>query len=307
MSNRIYQPLINPIKFVLIGPTDIPQYVSRHMDDWLFRETRKSWEQGVNYISEWLTDDSRRLQYVSNFGPLTRKIYDCKGKLIYSVLFDTKQEDKFKPGYFIRQSELDLNIFEPGVYYERIPELSWISEPFEILEEAPNTVYIEFRNDEYYQGMNFDVPFDPTIRVPGILKYKNPGSKDVIYPDQDEAETMLHSTPFRIWQFILGGQRGVPPWLIDKIARIFGCSDLKIDGRYFTKNESANWEAAELDGYPMAGWSIELREKYNRDSLIYDNDVEIIGIAAAGLIADTKGFGMNDNSGNDYLEIASLV
>jgi hypothetical protein len=97
----------------------------------------------------------------------------------------------------------------------------------------------------------------------------------------------------------------VPPYLIDKLSRIFGCDTLTIDGRDFTKNEGANWEPVELEGYPMAGWSIELREKLNRDITIYENDQEIISDNAMMSVIDTKGFGLVDED-NDFLEIVDV-
>lgn len=306
--NIIRQPYLNPVKFQLIEPAAIPQYVSAHMDDWLFKNTVRSFEQPVKYHDRWLNDDSIRLQYTSNFAPITLKLFSCDGVEVYSVPFETKQQDFFNPTYYVRQIELDLATFDPGNYYLRIPEANWISEPFEIIEaedESNPTLYIEYSNSERYGGIIFDVPFSPAIRVPAILKYKNPASRDTVYSDQDEDEVMLHSVPFRVWNFILGGIGGVPPYLIDKISRIFGCDTLTIDGRDYTKNEGATWEPVELDQYPMAGWSIELRERLNRDSLIYEDEVEIIGQNNMIAIIDSKGFGLNDNGG-DFLEIINV-
>lgn len=308
MANIIYQPLLNPIKFVLIEPAAIPQYLSKFLDDWLFVNTIRSFEQPTKYINRWLYDDAIRCQFISNFQPLTIKLFTCSGVETYSVALTTMQQDYFNPDYYVRQFDIDLATFDPGFYYFTIPEAGWISEPFEIMaeeDEGNPTQYIEYSNSERYGGVIFDTPFDPTIRVPSILKYKTPGSKDTGYTDQDEAAAILHSVPYRVWNFILGGIGGVPPYLIDKLSRIFGCDTLTIDGRDYTKNEGAQWEPVELDGYPMAGWSIELREKLNRDSLIYEDGGEIISGNAMMLIIDSKGFGLIDED-NDFLEILDV-
>ena len=55
----------------------------------------------------------------------------------------------------------------------------------------------------------------------------------------------------------------------------------------------------------MKGWAIELREKLNRDGLIIENDNIIEGIAAAALIIDNKGFGI-DGGPTSYQEINYL-
>lgn len=306
MSNQIIQPLINPVKFVLIEPQDIPQYISKHLDDWLFEQQLRNFEDKKSYAQTWLKNDAVRLQYRSNFQPLTLKLFTCDNKEVFDSPFINKQQDFFFPDFYIRQQDLDLVTFEKGFYYFTIPELNWISEPFELTDEAPNTLYIEYSNSEMYQDIIFDSPFTPAIRVPAILKFKNVSSRDTIYADQMEAETMLNSVPYRIWEFILGGQGGVPDWLIDKVARIFGCDSLKIDGRFFTKADGATWERVELENYPMSGWKIELREKLNRSSILYENEVDIVGPAAAAIMVDTKGFGISD-VGGDFLEIEETI
>jgi hypothetical protein len=226
------------------------------------------------------------------------------------------QQDELRPSFYIRQVEIDLTPFPAGLYYlqRTAAGVVTVSEPFEI-KEAPGsgelflddpdpTLYIEFSHYEPYNGIKFQSPFSPAIRVPGILKLKTLGSKDTIYEDQLLNQTMITSIPFRVFDFILGGHKGVPPWFVDKINRIFGCSSVSIDGRLYTKNDSASFESAELAGYPMAGYAIELREKLNQDSITTENDVVIEGIAAAALIIDNNGFGISDQTG--YTEILSL-
>lgn len=311
MANNAYISYMNPVKLVELDPADIPQYISRHMDTWLFADTIRNYEQPVTYYNKWLLDDAIRQQIKTNYTPVILKLKKCDGQEVYSQNFDTKQQDADRPGTYLRQSDLDLSTFGPGYYYLQInigsEPFVLVSEPFEIATEAPNTVLVEYSHFEKYGGLYFQSPFNPSIRLPAVLKYNDTASKDIIYEDEPLSETMLKSTPYRVWDFKLGGARGVPPWLADKVKRIFGCSSLRIDGRYYTKSDGAKWERFEQENYPMQGWQIQLREAFNRDEIIYENDAENFGIAAAGLIVSTKGFGINDNSGNDYLEIESLT
>lgn len=311
MANYAYISPLNPVKFVELDPTLIPQYVSKHMDDFLFSDTIRNYEQTVNYFQVWLTVDAIRLQIKTNYTPVVLKLKKCDGAEVYSQNFDNKQQDEDRPGTYIRQADLDLSTFDPGYYYLQINigsgPLVLISEPFQISLTAINTSLVEYSHFEKYHGIYFQSPFNPSIRLPSVNNYNDTPSKDAIFEDEPLSETMLKSTPYRTWDFKLGGARGVPPWLSDKVKRIFGCSDLRIDGRYYTKSEGSKWERFEQENYPMHGWGIELRESFNRDELIFENDSEQIGIAAAGLIVSTKGFGMNDDSGEDYLEISSVT
>lgn len=308
MPNKIYQSLALPLKFYLVEPADIPQYVSKHMDDWLFKLTIRDFEQDVNFVQPWLKDDSIRLQFISNFGPLTVQLRKCDGELIYSASFNTMQEDFFNPGFFVRQIEIDLTglVEEGEEYYLVIPEAGFISNPFAILDEdsGRNTLYVEYSSTEgLYQGIIFNIPYSPAVRVPAILKYKDTASKDTVYADQNEAETILHSVPYRLWTFYV---TAIPPEFKDRISRIFGCDSLKIDGRELTKSEGATWEIIDAENYPMAGYHIELREKLNRSSLIFETEVLLPGLANMMAVIDTKGFGMDDTLGGNFLEIEDV-
>ncbi len=309
MANQIIFPYLSPVKFTKMTPEAIPQYVSKFIDDYRFKDTIRDFEQPVCFMQKWLMDDAVRLQFISNYAPLTLKLMDENGLMVHSQVFETMQQDAFRPGYYIRQSETDVAGFDPGYYYWQIEAGStphiWVSEPQEFVEEYPNSLYAEYSHYERYGDVIFDAPYSPTIRIPAILKFKAPGAKDTVYEDQPMDQEMIKSVPYRLWDLIIGDAKGVPPWLIDKINWILGCSDLRFDGRYYTKNEGATLEENETDRYPMAGYKIEMRERYRKTGVEYDDDVQITGTAVAMAVIDAKGFGLNDDGGN-FLEIYDI-
>lgn len=314
MANRLIRPILNPWHGVQVLPdTANPAYQSKNQDDYLFVDTIKPYDQPVRYYQRCLLTDTITLQYVSNYQPITLKLYRCDGSLAYSVDFATKQQDADNPGFYIRQLELVLNIFDPGTYYFEVwagsgPNVIIRYEPFIIVTDLPDTLLIEYSHFEKKGEVWFQSPIVMQIRIPATLKYDETKSIDTIYPDQDENEELLHSTPYRVSKLLVGGAAGIPPWLKDILSRIFGCSDVKIDGRYYTKESGAEWERNEVERYPMKGWSLMLRDKFNRDSEIVDNDAVLKGIAAAGLLVGVKGFGMDDgDSGDTYTPIESLI
>lgn len=311
MPNSAIIPYLTTLHYTEMDPVLIPQYVSKFLDDWAFEATIKNYEQPVIFRQVWLQDDAIREQIKTNYTPVVYKLHRCDGSEIYSQAFDNKQQDEDNPGTYIRQVDLDLATFPPGFYYATINIGSGpfvlMSDPFQIATEAPNTLLIEISHYEKFGGLYFGSPFTPMFRAPAVLKYNDTLSRDTIYTDDPENETLLQSIPYRIFDFILGGARGVPPWLSDKLKRMFCCQDVRIDGRYFTKQDGQKWERSEQALYPMQSWTLQLREKLNRDGMIYENDAAIIGTAVAGLIVGTKGFGIEDNSGEDYLEISSVT
>lgn len=314
MSNRLIIPLLNPDHSVQVFPeVNIPAYQSKHMDDYPFYDTIKPYDQHVRFWLRRLNTDMFKLQYTSNYSPITLKMFRCDGSEIYSIDFDTLQQDTDNPGFYIRQVELSLNIFPLGQYYFEVqagsgPDIIRRFDPFILSDSLPETLLIEYSHFEKKGGIWFQSPVVLNLRVPGVIHYDETKSIDTIYPDQDENEELLHSTPYRVSRLSIGGAIGIPPWLKDILSRIFGCSDVKIDGRYYTKEAEAVWERNEVDHYPLRGYSILLRDKFNRDSQIVDNDAVLKGIAAAGLLVGQKGFGLDDTDGGDtYLPIDSLV
>lgn len=298
----LYDSFLNPLKFAKLDNVQPVNYLSRFMDDWAFRRIIQPWEQKICFYAPWSQNDSINLQYTSDVGPIVLRLYDEEGILKHTQSFATMQQDELRPTFFIRQISVALSSFDPGKYFftRDVAGSITYSEPIEILEPETDDIHLENQDPtlliEYSApvaagGLKFFTPFAPMIRVPGILKYKNPGSKDTIYEDQLLNATMINSVPYRIWEFILGGNYGVPPYFIDKIARILSLQNVSIDGRLFTKNEGASFEPALLDDYPSAGWAIELREKLNRDSNIIEDDIITEGYAAASLLIDSKGFG----------------
>lgn len=310
MSNKATIPLLTPTKWTQMSPDQVPQYVSRYMDDHRFVDTILDYEQPVIYKQAWLLSDAIRDQIKTNYGPVTVKLFRCDGSQIYSAPYDTRQQDADNPGTYIRQTDIDLSVFQTGDYYLQTNIGSGpfvlISEPFKIATEVKNSLLLEYSHFEKFGGVYFQSPFTPSLRIPGVLKYNDTASRDTIYEDDPADETLLRSVPYRIFDLKIGGATGIPPWLADKIKRIFCCSAVRIDGRYYTKAEGAKWERTEQALYPMQGWKIQLRLKFNEDELTFENDAAVIGIAAAAIFVGGKGFGIFDTD-NDYLEIESLT
>lgn len=313
MANTLYDSFLNPLKFHKLDNVQPANYLSRFMDDWAFRRTIQPWQEKVCFYQPWSNYDTIPLQYTSNVGPIVLKLYDEVGSLKATANFNDVMQDELQPTFYIRQIAFPMTGYDPGKYFfvREIAGSPMYSEPIEIidvedsgicLENQDPTLYLEYSHYEPVQGIKWFTPFEGKIRIPGILQFKQPGAKDNLYEDQLLNMTLINSVPYRIWQLIVGGNRGIPPWFIDRIARILSLSNVSIDGRLFTKNEGASFEPSLLDAYPMAGWVIDLREKLNRDTQIIEDDVVIEGIAAAAIIMDNKGFGI-DGGDTEYSQI----
>lgn len=300
-------PYLNPVHFVKMTPDEVPAYVSRHIDAWSFEETIESWEQHVVWPPLWQKSDSIPLQFISTYGPITVKQCKCDGTVLATTSVSQVRQNVYNPTEFIYEAVLPQSIFDEGDYYLQLelgsgtPVVFIYS--FKLSERIENSLCLEYFHREFKDGMFFETGFRPRMRIPGLLKMKQPTSSHTEYEDEDYNLETLKGVGYEIYQLQVGigtvNPVGVPPWLIKKLNRILTLSNISIDGREYVKNGEAAFEEATEQDYPLSVWTIELREKVRRDSIIYEDDVIVEGQFSVVLVSDSKGFG-SQGTGSDY-------
>lgn len=296
--------ILNPLEFYDEAFVQQAQFKSKNINDVPFVDTIYDWDQPTLFKQIFQLNDSIRLQVRSETGPITWKLYTCTGSLVTSNTFDQLQENADAPGEFVYQADIDLSIFSAGIYIFKIEigsaEKTLFSEPIEFSESYENSLLLQYSNSSFKDDILFELSFNPVIRLKGRLFYKQPGSKDTVFEDQVLNETIISSSSFDLWELQLSDEFGIPDWLIRKLNMILGCDEIIIDGRYFTKSEGSKLEPNAVEGYPMRGWKVELREQLNRRSKYYTSSgTTNLGIAVV-LNTDSKGFVADDTGGSVY-------
>lgn len=279
----------------------IPQYQSRHMEDYWLEERLNKWQSlpGDRWCQPWRNDDIISLQVQNNIGQIEIDIINCQKTVLTSFLMTQKQQDQYEPDYFIYESNTALDTLPEGYAWMLLKigvspvRITLISEPLLILADQPGTLLIEYSHYKFYENLIFEGGFTSSIRTKGLIRKKPTAFKDTVYEDQDLDMVMIHSKPYRVWELLIGAgdDGGVPDWFEDKIGRILGCSNLRIDGRYYTKNEGAKME--EIDerfNGALYTYKIELRERINRHSHYWDSDASSNEELVITLNSTSKGF-----------------
>jgi hypothetical protein len=213
-----------------------------------------------------------------------------------------------QPNFFIHQTSINLSTLNYGLYKVELSfdTILFESDYFEIVESINDSVYIEYLHKSFYQNVLFETGIKMGIRVPGTIHTMLPKSKDAIYEDQPLNQKMISSRPYRLFKFVIGGSYGVPMWVADKLNRIFGCSTISIDGKYFTKNEGAAFEPKEEENYPLKGYTLDIRESFARDSIYNSSSVNSQGkIIIIGNI-EAKAFGDNYSPNQSYIQLTNV-
>jgi hypothetical protein len=292
MANSLYFPFINPVKFYL--PTPSTLYHTRHIDDFEFFDSIPEWSEQVDYIQPWEKTDKIRLQFQADFGPWNFVIKDLDGNVINTIAIGSLPNLN-NPDLNLYQQEIDLSPYDDGGYRFFLQggvgtPLILQSNKQEICTQHKHSILFDVKNYEYHEGVVFETGIRIQFRVEGAIKFKSPAFKDQSFEDQPLDQSLLNSIAYRIHELILGDAAGVPDYVPDIVNRLLSCTDVKIDGRQYAKNDGAKWESNELENYELRGWKIEMRPSLNRPAMVYTNSQPINARFAVVANADTKGF-----------------
>lgn len=164
-----------------------------------------------------------------------------------------------------------------GIYFLKLEisdadgSIFFYSEPINLLTTSEDTVRIEYTHDQNEFDSIFVSLDNPSYLMPFMLRIEGgmksegllPGGKYTMFQDQDYQSIVLQSQPYNVEKFVFGPPYGMPNHLADKINRIFGLSNVKINGIGYSRNEGAKLERNGEPGYPLAGWSLDLVKSLN--------------------------------------------
>lgn len=134
----------------------------------------------------------------------------------------------------------------------------------------------------------------PSVRTFGKIGVDKFEATDVIYTDEEENAELLNSVSWDISELYINDSKGTATAWAKKLIKILGCNELKIDGRFYVKAaEGAAFERIDSeDSYNAKhGWSIDLRERLNKDSFTSIDDIQATRQAAVVYNVGLRGFG----------------
>lgn len=166
------------------------------------------------------------------------------------------------------------NVAPEGMYFLRLyvndmkGDSLFYSEPIYL---SANTgkdgmVRVIYSHDENDFYRRFTGNVNPSVLwVEGGVKSdgETPGGKFDMFQDIDYNSVLLHSAPYLVEKWTFGDGGGIPNWLGDKLNRIFGLSDVTLNGVAYSRNEGAKLSRVGDNDYPLAAFEIDLVKSDN--------------------------------------------
>jgi|ERR1051326_2242735 hypothetical protein len=278
MSNEIHIPKLNPVSFRAITP-DIPaQYLSHHFDDYHFVDTLQPWEQPVCYCQKvQKSDPPLYLQFISNFDPIPVEVINVYGQVVLSQNAVQVLADKHNPGFYCYEAPVNMASLASGIYWIRITNIGYISEPIELAEKFENTLLFSYFHTRYHEDVIFETGIRYYFRVEGSLGRLMPGSTDSLYIDQKHNPYTVSSKPFSGFPLTVGDERGVPDWVVQLMNYIWSCNNVIIEGKPYGRSSDFKLELVEEKPFPMRVINMDILPGINRGSKVINPTIGTIG------------------------------
>lgn len=281
---------LNSIQFVDVNgglPISVKQW---QMGKEWFRQAQLSWQKHVNYKQKIQFTDDVNIQYNrTDTNDLNLYITDCNGVVLHNLTSIAQKVDA--PGNTYQGEQLHTHHFSfkfsnyivnAGIYYLRMDAIYYdgvtevdrlvkYSEPLDIRTSHELTTYIQYKynsNVEHVIFVHPDIrPFSFAMRVEGWIGNFQPDSSSVYFKEQNYNQRVISDDTWRKFTLQMGGNKGIPPYVIDKMNTALACGQVRGGGvlllnqvRY-TKDDGAKVEVEEMGvAYPLYIARVDIRE-----------------------------------------------
>jgi len=312
MANLIILPACLPVRFYKIDQQQLPQYLTRHFDDFTDQVQRKEWETQRFYNQKWQTSDTVKFQYPSNFASTQVDLITCDGQIIIPQAATPVRANTYLPGMYIYENTFSMAAVPPGVYYFRMTlggSTVYISNPQEVRTEWPGTILHEYKNSRFFGNVVYETGIVFGFRCEAFITRLNPGNERTAYNHQRMNPTVLKSVPFRQWTMAYGKKNGgIPDWVVDILNWVWSHDYVTADGKLFAVADGANFEATEIDKvYPFQEWALSIQDGVNYTGTFVNPVLDVNKrILIAGMVDATLFGDLSENAGSNLVPIINV-
>jgi hypothetical protein len=306
-DNFLYIPLLNPVRFYDVDRANLPNYFTKHLDDYPFAERLLNWHEPDQWEQIWQITDIIKLQFESTFDPIIVELVDEDGTAIITLPALVGLPNRYIANTHAYEVSMSLAEVPTGCYRLKITagtgdgQKTFISgcqyvsaTPFTF----PNLLF-EYSHPRFHEDVMFESGIVFQYRLPGHLQFMIPGRDTESFKDQKRNPTILSSRTFRKQEMVLGDDFGLPDEVIDLLNRIWGCQNVKVDNKYFAAEEG-EFELEDVGHpiYPKRFVKIVVEEGINRRSVVHATETDTTKKLVYGIVVEAKVWGDTSNQGS---------
>jgi len=301
MATLLNIPLITPFKFVPVSNSP-----GIHFDDKWAYEQRLVGDMNISYRQKWVKTDTTDLVIESSLPPDDLKVYEKNGNVVTLVHSIPWTVDYAGISTSFYKLVFDISALPDAVYllYQRAAfgsvSFNVISEPIHSKSKWPGTLLFTYKHSFNDYDVVWTTGTEMKFRCEACLP---PAAFEPIlerntFVNQIRNVKTTKGRPYRTFKLDVGQAlpywaKGVAPWVLDLLNRIFHCDSIDISGKKFQANNDSKWEKTFFKGNPLVFASLEVVEGSNRGSLqISDTTPLAPGLVTAYNI-ETDFFGEN--------------
>ena len=305
-STRI--PALNSLRFIPANDALQERYNTWPADRGFYAETVKSFMSKSSYLQKVSADDLLTVYFDSLAATANIYILDANGAIVDTIAitpaeavegntYDVGSSSYIYNTYYetVRMSDyVTLGSGRQKIYTVAIEcvydpmdaneSTYFVSEPVLVRNgKFTDTVLLEVTHDTN----DYDVLFEQLspifrMRVEGALMPADQASHDVAFEDQLRIVTPLSSVPYSLYNLLIGGMHGVPPYLRTALNFYTACSSVRIDGIRLSKDTNAKWSTTGSNAGLKRSASITLRQVDQQGEYASGGDVLLVELPHSG-------------------------
>lgn len=286
MNKTVRFSPMNWVKFVQEGHQLSEQYGFPEYGHSLYLSTLQPWDAHAPYFIKMQYTDVVQLQFSYSVGAITiggarLEFWDETG-MLHHIPAEAKttvtapdqdgnpmvaEQYIFSPGGYDQLDGKQFIWLKVHLWWLDDTQEYYLSEPIWLRDKHPNTVLLSYSNKTNDYDTNFE-QFVPLfrMRVPSLGLKMKVGGESTVFENQVGENVKLYAQTVRNYTWDVGGKTGIPDYMIDRISHALDCDNFSIDGKLYTKEEGAVFEAVSEEGAPLQVYTILLREGDHQSS-----------------------------------------
>lgn len=135
--------------------------------------------------------------------------------------------------------------------------------------ETKGTKLVQYTDSREYHFDTFfgKMPNFYSMRLPAVFLHPSPKAEKEVFQGYDMSTELVSASPYETVTLEIGGNKGLPDYIVRNLNFIFHCDTKTIDGVEYELSPDANFEPQRVERYNLSWLDIELCPKDTKNGI----------------------------------------